>query len=64
MCDEFYVFLNVSKTKDLSIGYRKESVQSQPAIIHNGTVKSVDHLKYFGMVMDFKLNLANIVTLF
>ena len=45
-------------TKDLSINFRKESVQPQSTIIHNETVESVDHFKCLGMVMDSKLKLS------
>ena len=54
-CDQSYLSLNVSKTKDLSNDFRKESVQPQPTIIDNETFESVGHFKYLGMVTDSKL---------
>ena len=46
-CDESYLCLNVSKTKDLSVDFRTKSTQPQPTVIHDKTVESVDHDKYF-----------------
>ena len=54
-CDDFYLCLNVSKTKDPSTDFRKESVQLQPTIIYNETVESFDHYKYLGMAVDSNL---------
>ena len=50
--------LNVSKTKDLSTNFKKESVQPCPAIIQNESVESADHFLYLGMVMDSKLKFS------
>ena len=57
-CNESYLCLNVSKTKDLSINFWKESVQPQPTVIHDETVESVDRFKYHGMITDFKLKFS------
>ena len=48
---ESYLCLNVSKPKNLSISFRKESVLSE-------TVESVDHLAYLEMVTDSKLKFS------
>ena len=42
-CDDSYLCLNVSKTKDLSIDFRRKGTQPDPTVIHNETVESVDH---------------------
>ena len=41
----------MSEAKELSIAFRKESVQLQLSIIYNGTVEYVNHSKYLGMLM-------------
>ena len=58
-CDESYLCLDVSKTKDVSTDFRKENVQPQLTIIHSETVDSVDRFKYLGMVMDSKQKFGN-----
>ena len=38
-CDEAYLCQNVSKTKDISIHFRRKSTQPQPTVIHSEIVE-------------------------
>ena len=53
--DESYLWLIVSKTKTLST----YSNQHQPNVIHNETVKCVDHYKHLGATVDLNLNIVH-----
>ena len=58
--DESYLSLNVSKTKDLSIYFRRKGTQSEPTVIHSETVESVDHILELQLILN--LNSARTVT--
>ena len=58
-CDDSYLCLNVSKTKDLSIDCRRKGTEPDPTFIHSETVESVDRYKYLGTTIDSNLKLGN-----
>jgi len=55
-CDEAYLELNVSKTKDLPIDFRRSSHTSEHVTIHSQEVENVSKYKYLGTIFDDKLN--------
>ena len=54
-CDDYCLCPNVSKTKDISIDFRRKGAQPDPTIIHSETVESVDHYEYLGTTIDSNL---------
>ena len=54
-CDKNYLYLNVSKTKEISIDFRKNQRCPKPVYIKEA-VERVDTYKYLGVVFDSKLN--------
>ena len=50
--------LNVLKTKDLSIDFRRKGTQPDLTVIHSETVESVDHYKYLGTTIDSNLKFS------
>ena len=52
-CDDSYLCLNVSKTKDLCIDFRRKGTQLDPTVIRSETVESVDHYEYLGTTIDY-----------
>ena len=55
-CDKNYLYLNVSKTKDMCIDFRKNQRCPKPVCIKGEAVERVDTYKYLGVVFDSKLN--------
>ena len=55
-CDDNFLLLNVSKTKELVIDFRKKSITPEPVIIKGNEVERSDHYKYLGLVMDKHLS--------
>ena len=49
-------FLNVSKTKEMCINFRKNQRCSRPVCIKGKAVEKVDTYQYLGVVFDSKLN--------
>ena len=64
-CDKNFLDLNVSKTKELVIDFRKNKVNPTHSIIHGEDVDIVDSYKYLGTVFDshlkFDVNTESIV---
>ena len=50
------LYLNVSKTKEMCIDFRKNQRCSKPVYIKGKAVERVDTYKYLGAVFDSKLN--------
>ena len=50
--------MNVPKTKEMTIDFRKNSIDPDPIIIENEQVEKVDVFKYLGSFIDNKLNWA------
>ena len=55
-CDKNYLHLNVSKTKEMCIDFRKNQRRPKPVYIKGEAVERVDTYKYLGVVFDSKLN--------
>ena len=55
-CDKNYLYLNVSKTKEICIDFRKNQRCPKPVYIKGEAVERVDTYKYLGVVFDSKLN--------
>ena len=54
-CDKNYLYLNVFKTKEMCIDFRKNQRCPKPVYI-KGEVDRVETYKYLGVVFDSKLN--------
>ena len=54
-CKENFLFLNVKKTKELIIDFRKKKEPVKPTMIDNEEIEIVDHYKYLGTIIDSKL---------
>ena len=55
-CDKNYLYLKVSKTKEMCIDLRKSQRCPKPVYIKGEAVERVDTYKYLGVVFDSKLN--------
>ncbi len=55
-CDNHFLKLNVLKTKDMAIDFRKNSPSTLPTIIKGSQVETVEYYKYLGTVIDKNLN--------
>ena len=55
-CEENYLILNVSKTKEMIIDFRRQKSTPTPLGINNETVEIVHTYKYLGFTVDDKLN--------
>jgi len=55
-CDRAFLQLNVEKTKDMQIDFRRESSNPQSTIINGKTVEFVETYKYLGSFIGNKLN--------
>ena len=55
-CDENFLLLNVSKTKELIIDFRTKRVEPDTVIIKGSGVERPDYYKYLGLVMDNRLS--------
>ncbi|WP_419631026.1 reverse transcriptase domain-containing protein, partial [Thiolapillus sp.] len=55
-CDKNYLYLNVSKTKEMCIDFRKNQRCPKPVYIKGEAVERVETYKYLGVVFDSKLN--------
>ena len=55
-CDQSFLHLNVSKTKDMIIDFRKSPPNTLPTIMKGANIDIVDSYKYLGIIMDNKLS--------
>ena len=55
-CDKNYLYLNVSKTKEMCLDFRKNQRRPKPVYIKGEAVEGVDTYKYLGVIFDSKLN--------
>ena len=54
-CEESYLEINTSKTKDMIIDFRKQPPSHVVTTIKGQTVELVQSYKYLGMIIDTKL---------
>ena len=54
-CDNSYLDLNVTKTKEMSAYFRRQEHSPGKTIIHNNEVEIVSKYKYLGTIFDDKL---------
>ena len=54
-CSENFLDLNVSKTKEVMLNFRRINVVNQPVIINNLDVDICDTYKYLGVTIDSRL---------
>ncbi len=57
-CEDSFLDLNVSKTKEIIIDFRKSSVYPKPSTIHGEKVQIVQTYKYLGTVFDSQLKFS------
>ena len=55
-CDKNYLYVNVSKTIEMCIDFRKNQRCLKPVYIKGEAVERVETYKYLGVVFDSKLN--------
>ena len=55
-CNKNYLYLNVSKTKEMCIGFRKNQRCPKPVYIKGQAEKRVYTYKYLGVVLIVKMN--------
>ena len=55
-CDKSFLHMNISKTKDMYIDFRKLPSAKELTSIKGQTVECVDNYKYLGTIIDNKLN--------
>jgi len=55
-CDDSYLKLNTTKTKDMIIDFRTRTVDHVTTIIKGQTVEQVESFKYLGTIIDSKLS--------
>ena len=54
-CDENFLLLNVSKTKEMLINFRKDYTVPDQVVIKNTNVERVQNYKYLGITIDNQL---------
>ena len=55
-CDKNYLYLNVFKTKEMCIDFRKNQRCPKPVYIKGEAVERIDTYKYLGVIFGRKLN--------
>ena len=55
-CDKNYIYLNVSKTKEMCTDFRKNQKCHKPVYIKGEALERVDTYKYLGVIFESKLN--------
>ncbi|KAL8579300.1 hypothetical protein ACOMHN_010884 [Nucella lapillus] len=55
-CDDNYLLLNVAKTKEVVVDFRRDQPKPTPLVIRGEDVELVDQYKYLGSITDSKLS--------
>ncbi|KAK2183967.1 hypothetical protein NP493_288g00020 [Ridgeia piscesae] len=55
-CSNNFLHLNVSKTKEMCIDFRRNRTVISPIVINGEPVEQVDSFKYLGVILDEKLS--------
>ena len=58
-CESNFLVLNVSKTKEMVVDFRRKKSPVQPIMMKGEPIEMVDDYKYLGVVLDNKLNWAS-----
>ena len=58
-CNDNFLVLNVSKTKELIIDFRIKRSEPEPVLIKNDPIQRTDHYKYLGVIIDNCLTWTN-----
>lgn len=58
-CDDSFLHLNVLKSKEMIVDFRKSSVDPKTSTIHGEEVQIVQSYKYLGTVFDSKLKFSD-----
>ena len=53
-CDDHYLTLNTTKTKEMVIDFRRKDADHESVIIHNEAIEQVGNYKYLGTVLNDK----------
>ena len=61
-CSNNFLHLNVSKTKEMCIDFRRNRTVNSPIVINGELVEQVDSFKYLGVILDEKLSFTKHVT--
>ena len=61
-CSKKILHLNVSKTKEMCIDFRRNRTVISPIVINGEPVEQVDSFKYLGVILDEKLSFTEHVT--
>ena len=61
-CDANFLQLNVQKTKEMVVDFRRDPPQQRPLVIKGEVVEIVSQYKYLGVVLDDKLDWSEQVT--
>ncbi|KAK2161792.1 hypothetical protein NP493_1559g00026 [Ridgeia piscesae] len=61
-CSNNFLHLNVSKTKEMYIDFRRNRTVISPIVINGEPVEQVDSFKYLGVILDEKLSFTEHVT--
>ena len=61
-CSNNFLHLNVSKTKEICIDYRRNRTVISPIVINGEPVEQVHSFKYLGVMLDEKLSFTEHVT--
>ena len=60
-CSNNFLYLNVSKTKEMCIDFRRNRTVNSPIVINGEPVEQVDSFKYLGVILDEKLSFLQIM---
>ena len=61
-CSNNFLHLNVFKTKEMCIDFRRNRTVISPIVINGEPVEQVDSFKYLGVILDEKLSFTEHVT--
>ena len=61
-CSNNFLHLNVSKTKEMCIDFRRNRTVNSPIVINGEPMEQVDPFKYLGVILDKKWSFKKHVT--
>ena len=61
-CSNNFLHLNVSKTKEMCIDFRRNRTVNSPIVLNGEPVEQVDSFKYLGVILDEQLSVTKYVT--